>query len=62
MDATEWARGGSTASLMSQSWVGCDQGHTGRVEGEGAENWYVGEVRRKSGDHLIVFRSCRNML
>ena len=62
MDAPEWARGGSPASLMSQSWVGCDQGDTGRVEGEGAENWSVGEVRRKLGDHLIVPRSCGNLL
>ena len=46
MDATEWARGGSPASLMSQSWVGCDQGHTGGVGGEGAENWCMGDARK----------------
>ena len=62
MDAPEWARGGSPASFMSQSWVGCDQGHTGRVGGEGAENWCVGEARRKFGDHLIVTGSCGNLL
>ena len=61
MDAPEWVRGGFPASLMSQSWIGCDQGHIGRVGEEGAENWFVGEVR-KLGDHLIVPRSCRNML
>ena len=36
MDAPEWARGGSPVRLMSQSWVGCDQGHTGGVGGGGA--------------------------
>ena len=46
MDAPEWARGGSPASLMSQSWVGCDQGHTGGVGGEGAENWCMGDARK----------------
>ena len=44
MDAPEWARGGFPASLMSQLWVGFVQGHTGRLGGEGAENWGVGEL------------------
>ena len=36
----------SHASLGSQSWVGCDQGYTGGVGGQVAENWCVGEARR----------------
>ena len=37
----------SPASFGSQSWVGCYQGYTGGVEGQGAENWCVGEARRR---------------
>ena len=44
----------SPASLGSQSWVGCDQGHTGRVGGQGAENSCVGEARRRVKGHMGV--------
>ena len=36
MDAPECGRGDFPVRLMSQSWVGCDQGHIGGVGGGGA--------------------------
>ena len=36
----------SPSSLGSKSWVGRDQGHTGGVGGEGAENWCMGDARK----------------
>ena len=36
----------SPSSLGSRSWVGWDQGHTGGVGGEGAENWCMGDARK----------------
>ena len=39
--------GVSCTDLSSQLWVGCDQEHTGRVGGYGAENWCLGGVAGK---------------
>ena len=36
----------SPSSLGSKSWVGGDQGYTGRVGGEGAENLCMGDARK----------------
>ena len=38
----------SPASYGSQSWVGCYQGCTGGVGGQGAENWCVDEARKRA--------------
>ena len=46
MQAPERASEGFPSSLGSESWVGRDQGHTGGLGGEGAENWCMGDARK----------------
>ena len=48
----------SPSSLGSQSWVGCDQGHTGGVGGGGAQNWCVGGVISKMRQGLGGLNRC----
>ena len=52
----------SPASYGSQSWVGCYQGCTGGVGGQGAENWCVDEARKRARQHTGVPRCCEHLL